>query len=327
MCKGVVVRSRIASVACSVLVLAAAASAAGQGTTLQYRWTPGQEDHYRTTLKTVATMSGMPGGGTQTVEQTMSQTTAMKVLSVAADGTATDQLTFEAVRMEMTTPMGTMVFDSAVKEQPRDPMTAGLATLLTGMVGEAITVVLKPNGGVVKVEGMNRIFEKMSGALAADATTGPLVASLKSSMSDEAMQRTFGQSFSGFPDAPVAPGATWTNTSENVQPIIGTMNTVQTLTLQAVETTGGSAMARIGVVVALKQSAEAPATAEMPMKITMGEAKGTGEITFDVTNGHAQRTTVDMDMPMTMAMTTPDGEFMSIQNSVHTTMVMELLRR
>src|SRR6478735_4265417 len=102
MCKGVVVRSRIASVACSVLVLAAAASAAAQGTTLQYRWTAGQEDRYRLTLKTVATMSGMPGGGTQTVEQTMSQTTAMKVLSVAADGTATVQLTFEAVRMEMT---------------------------------------------------------------------------------------------------------------------------------------------------------------------------------------------------------------------------------
>jgi hypothetical protein len=314
-------------VACSVLVLGAAASAAGQGTTLRYRWSAGQEDRYRMTQKTVATISGMPGGGgTQTVEQAMTQTTAMKVLSVAADGTATIQQTFEAVRMEMTTPAGTMVFDSAVKEAPADPMMAGLATLLTGMVGEVITVVLKPNGGVVKVEGMTRIFEKMSAAMPADVATGPLIASLKSALSDEAMQRTFGQSFSAFPDAPVATGETWTTTSEIVQPVIGTVNTVRTSTLQAVETAGGSAMARIGIVVAVKQSAEAPA-AGAPMKMTMGDAKGTGEITFDVTNGRMQRTTVDMDMPMTMAATMPDGEFMSIQNTVHTAMVMELLSR
>jgi hypothetical protein len=140
------------------------------------------------------------------------------------------------------------------------------------------------------------------------------------------MQRMFGQSFSAFPDAPVATGETWTNTSEIVQPAIGTLNTVRTSTLQAVDTTGGSAMARIGIVVAIKQSAEAPA-AGAPMKMTMGDASGTGEITFDVTNGRIQRTTVDMDMPMTMAATMPDGEFMSIQNSVHTTMVMELVRR
>jgi len=313
-------------VACSVLVLGAAASAAGQGTTLQYRWSAGQEDRYRMTQKTVATISGMPGGGTQTVEQSMTQTTAMKVLSVAADGSATIQQTFEAVRMEMTTPAGTMVFDSAVKEPATDPTMAGLAALLTGMIGEAITVVLKPNGGVVKVEGMTRIFEKTSAAMPADVASGPLLASLKSALSDEAMQRTFGQSFSTFPDAPVGTGETWTTTSDVVQPIIGTVNTVRTATLQAVETTGGSAMARIGIVVAVKQSAEAPA-AGAPMKITMGEAKGTGEITFDVTNGRIKRTTVDMNMPMTMAATMPDGEFMSIQNSVHTAMVMELVRR
>ena len=141
------------------------------------------------------------------------------------------------------------------------------------------------------------------------------------------MQRTFGQSFSGFPDAPVAPGATWTNTSE-----IRAADHRHDEYRPDLDASGGRDDRRIGDGphrgrLALKQSAEAPATAEMPMKITMGEAKGTGEMTFDVTNGRAQRTTVDMDMPMTMAMTTPDGEFMSIQNSVHTTMVMELVRR
>ena len=319
-------RSRIASVACTIIVLTTVSSAAGQGTTLQYHWSAGQEERYRTTQKTVATISGMPGADTQTVEQTMAQTTAMKVIAVGADGSATIQQTFEAMRMEMTTPNGTIVFDSAVKEPPSDPMVAGMAAVLTGMVGEAITIVLKPDGEVVKVEGMGRIFERMSAKLPAEVTNSPMVASLKGALSDEGMRRTVEQSFGLFPDKPVATGETWTRTSEVVQPVIGTINTLQTARLQAVETTGGSAMARIGIVVAIKQSAEAPA-AGAPMKITMGEAKGTGEITFDVTKGRIQRTTMEMDMPMTMAMTTPDGQFVSMQNSLHTSMVMELLPR
>jgi len=320
------VRSRVACLACAVLVLGEVSFAAGQGTTLQFRWAAGQENRYRLTQKTVATVSGIPGGGTQTVEQTMIQTTALKVLAVAPDGNATIQQTFEALRMEMTTPAGPMVFDSAVKEQPSDPMMAGMAAMLTGMVGESITLVLKPNGDVVKVEGMARIIDKMAAGLPPEMSSNPVMLSFKSSLSDDAMRRMFAQSFGTFPEKPIAIGDTWTGTAEVVQPVIGTLSTLRTSTLKAVDTTADSSMARIAIVVATKQSAEAPA-AGSPMKITMGEAKGTGEMTFDVIKGRMTRSTVDIDLPMTMSMTGPDGQFVTLQNVVHSGIVMELVVR
>jgi len=320
------VRSRVATVASAVLVLGMAWSAAGQGTVLQYRWNTGQEDRYRLTQKTVATVSGIPGGGTQTVEQSMTQTTSLKVIEAAADGGATVQQTFEAIRMEMMTPNGPMVFDSSVKDRPTDPAMAALATMLTGMVGEAITVMLKSNGDVVKVEGMSRIFEKVTAGLTGDMAANPILTSLKSTLSDDAMRRTFAQSFGGFPTKPVAAGESWTGTSEVVQPVVGTLSTVKTSTLKAVETTGGSAVARIALVLAIKQSAEATDSG-LPMKVTVGEAKGTGEFLFDVTKGRVQRSAVEMDVPMTMAMTGPDGQAVTLQNNVHTGIVMELVAR
>jgi hypothetical protein len=320
------VRSRVAAVASAVLVFGMAWSAAGQGTVLQYRWTAGQEDRYKVTQKTVATVSGIPGGGTQTVEQSMTQTTVLKVIAAAPDGGATVQQTFEAIRMEMMTPSGPMVFDSSVKDRPSDPTLAGMATMLTGMVGEAITLVLKPNGDVVKVEGMSKLLEKVTAGLSADMAANPAVASLKSTFSDDGMRRTFAQSFGGFPANPIAAGESWTGTSEVVQPVVGTLSTVRTSTLKATENTGGSAVARIALVLAVKQSAEAP-DAGLPMKVTIGDAKGTGEVMFDVTKGRVQRSTVEMDMPMTMAMTGPDGQGVTLQNNVHTSVVMELVQR
>ena len=50
-------------------------------------------------------------------------------------------------------------------------------------------------------------------------------------------------------------------------------------------------------------------------------------MTFDVTKGRLQRSTATADLPMTMAMTGPDGQAVTIQNNVHTVITMELVPR
>jgi len=66
-------------------VLLLSLPAAGQGTTLRYKWTAGQDDSYRLTQKTTATMSGVPGGGPESVvvEQTITQVMRFRVADIA----------------------------------------------------------------------------------------------------------------------------------------------------------------------------------------------------------------------------------------------------
>ena len=319
-------RVRLAVVTCAAVVVLPLVSAAGQGTTLRYSWTPGQEDRYRVTQKVSATVTGIPGADTQTVEQTMTQTMVLRVMEVAGDGNATVRQTFEALRMEITTPAGPAVFDSSAKDRPSDPTMARVATMMTAMIGESVNVTFRPNGDVVKVEGMGRVIEKMTAALPAGAEADPVLQTIKASMSDDSMRRTVGQSFAVFPERPVTKGESWTSTFENTQPIVGTLTTTRTSTLSGVETTGGAAMARIAIATATKQAAEAPAGG-IPMKITLGDANGTGEMTFDVSKGRLQSSTATADLPMKMAMNGPDGQAVNLINTVHSVITLELVPR
>src|SRR4051794_13762671 len=302
--------------------------AAAQGTTLRYRWTAGQDDRYRLTQKTTATVSGVPGGGPESmvVEQTITQIMRLRVSEIAADGTATLQQTFESMRFEMTGPTGPILFDSSTKERPADPTMAGMADMLGATVGQTLTVVLRPNGEVVKVEGMDKVLDKMTASIPADGPMAAMANSLKAGFTDEAVRRMFSQSFAGFPAGPIAPGGTWSGTFEMTQPIIGTVSSVRTYTLSGIDSGAGAQTARIAVVSTSKQTAES-APNPIGMTVTMGEAKGSGETLFDVTNGRIQRSVVNSDMPMTMRMTGPDGQSATIQNNAHSTLTMELIPR
>ena len=76
----------------------------------------------------------------------------------------------------------------------------------------------------------------------------------------------------GFPNGRSPPVRAGPAPSRALQPVVGTLSTIRTSTLSGVETTGGAAMARIAIVVATKQSAEAPAD-RRPMKITHGRCQ------------------------------------------------------
>lgn len=311
-----------------VAVLAAVVALAGQGTTLRYKWTVGQDDRYRMTQKVTANVSGIPGGGTQTVEQSLTQTTRMQVIAVGADGTATVRHTFESIRMEMASPNGPIVVDTAAKEKPAESPAASALATLSAMVGEAVTLTMRANGDVQNLEGMNKIFDKIAATLPGGGAGDPMLASIRAGLSDESMRQMFSQSLASFPDRPLAAGESWTSTFEVPQPMIGRLTGVRTSTLSSIDSTGSSPMARIAIAVTMKPAAESqPAAAPAGLTITMGESKATGETVFDVTKGRVERSTTTSDVPMTMAMMGPDGQKVSLQNAVHTSMTFELVPR
>src|SRR5262245_17902537 len=87
-----------------------ALTAVRQEVTLAYRWAKGETVLYRVTQQVTTTMSGVPGAGDLSFEQTMNQVLRSVPESIAADGTATLRQTVDSVRVEMRTPMGQMGF-------------------------------------------------------------------------------------------------------------------------------------------------------------------------------------------------------------------------
>jgi hypothetical protein len=77
-------------------------------------------------------MSGVPGMGEMNITNTMTQMVQQTTQDVAADGTGTIQALFESIKMEMGTPMGTFVYDSAVPANTGDPMVAQIAAMVGG---------------------------------------------------------------------------------------------------------------------------------------------------------------------------------------------------
>ena len=299
------IRLGVGSVLIAFVALGAGSSLLGQEGALRYRWNKGDVLRYRVVQTTNAAMSGIPGMGEMNVTNTMTQVQQFTTTDVAADGAATLQVKFESLKMEMGTPMGTFVYDSAAPApQNPDQMVAQLAATIGTLVGESITLVMAPNGNIQKMEGMARIMEKMQ-----KSTPAMGMAGLESLMTDDSMKGSFGQSFAHLPGTAVKTGETWKHDLVMPNPF-GTMNVATQYSLKAVESTGGK-----------------PPPMPMPMTIQFSDGTGDGEIFFDRRAGRTQRSTFNTTLPMTMNMTAPDGSTVNISALTKTTMTTELIEK
>jgi len=318
-CEGYVKRG------CSIIaiLLALTSVAEAQTVTLRYRWTKGESLSYRSVLQNDSTISGMPGMGDMNVGQTMTQVIKTDVTDVAPDGTATLKQTFLSVRMEMATPMGKVVYDSAAPSaNTADPISETVGKFMGRMVGESIVTVMGPDGRIRKVEGASAILDKALQGLGSDPASAAMAQSLRSVMSDDAMRSNLEQTFAGLPLPPVKQGDTWKGSINIGNEMIGRITGIPIFTLKAIE----GDTARIGVTVTLKQES-APTGGPMGMSLKIAESKGEGEIVFDVAAGRMRRSTMRTELPATMTMTTPDGTTATMNNLTKTTMTMELVEK
>ncbi len=293
-------------------VLAWVSTASAQDTTLRYRWVKGDEVRYRISQQSSMTISGLPGLGDLAVDLTIAQVMRMAVQDVAADGTATLRETFESVRMEQNSPLGKTVFDSASTEKPADPNSATLGSVMSAMVGESITMVIGPDGTVGKVEGMSAIVDKAVKALPPGPAAAMAGEQLKGIMSDDAIRSMVGQSFGSFPDRPLKTGDTWTNESEQLNPVFGKMSAARTYTLTGVESRNGATLAHLSVRLVMKQTGP-PAPGLMGMTVKVDDSESTGEVVFDATKGRLQQASFTGETPVDLSITPPAGEAINIK--------------
>jgi hypothetical protein len=307
--------------------VAVVSSASGQDAVLRYKWVEGDEIRYRIELQSNATMSGLPTVGEMTVDQHSFQVIRLTVVSVAADGSATLRQTFESVRMEVSSPAGKTVFDSSAADAPANASKPSIATTMAALVGESITVVVLPNGTVTKVEGMSRLLDKMTNTLGQNPMAAQVAGQLRATMSDDAMRNVFEQGFPAFPERAVTPGDTWTRELTASVPILGMLTTTSTLTLKGIENSDGVALARMAVVIAMRQSQQASPSSPLPITAVFGDSKGEGEILFDLTRGRIQKTSLKTQMPATMSMPAPDGSQITVQGHFATTMTTQTVEK
>jgi len=314
------VNIRIAAVALAVI---ASPAAARQDTTLRYRWTQGDVLVYKTTLKTSSTVSGMPGMGDASFDQTMTQRIRLLAAAVAPDGSVTLHQTTEAVSVEMGGPMGKVSYDSADPQSAeKDEAAAALGKVFGGIVGSTISVTMAANGAILRIDGVQKVYDKIAQNLPQDRTGAPVARGLKSVLSDEAVRASLEQSFPRMPPQAVKTGDTWTGQIALGSEVVGRIGGAQTFTLKSLD----GNRATIAVALTLKQES-APPIGPAGMTMKMGESKGDGQIEFDAAAGRIRKSTMKTEMPSTMTTVGPDGRPAEMRNTTKTSMTMELVEK
>ena len=306
-----------------VVALSIVAASAADDPVLRYRWVQGDVVTYRTTLKTISTISGMPGMGDVSLEQTMIQRIRLLAAAVAPDGSATLQQTTEAVSVEMTTPMGKVAYDSADPKVSADnEAAAALGKVFGGMIGSTISISMAATGAIQRIDGIQRVLDKIAQEVPQDRSSATMLQSLKSVLSEEAIRASLEQSFPRLPVEPVKQGGTWTGQVALGSSVIGRVSGTQTFTLKSID----GEVAAIAVALVLKQESSPP-VGPSGMTVKLGDSKGDGEIAFDVAHGRIRKSTMQTDMPSTMTTTGPDGRPAMMKNATKTSMTMELVEK
>ena len=308
-------------------VLCGSSVAARQDVTLRYRWTKGETLRYRVAQQTTTTITGIPGMDNLMVEQSIEQVLKTTAEDVAADGTATLKQSVESYKINTTSPMFSASYDSAKPDTATDPLSVMLKKSLSQAIDQPYTIVLGPTGEVQRVEGLSKLAEKMFSGVSADPAAAGLLDGLKASVSDDSMRSLLSQSFAQSPNRPLKIGESWTTEILQSNPMLGGTITSVKLTLKAV---GGEDPKRLATIVtdsSIKQDPAKPGSPNpMGMTLQLSTGTGDGEQIFDLSAGRLVRSTVRMNLPMSMSGTGPDGSAMNLSTVVKGTTTTELIQ-
>jgi hypothetical protein len=309
---------RIAAVL-TLCVSAAAGPAHAQDSALQYRWKQGDVLVYRTSLKTTSKVTGVPGRGDVALDQTMSQRIRLLAAAVGADGSVTLHQTTEAVSVEMETPMGKVGYDSADPKSMESEEARTLGQVFGGIVGTTISITMSSNGSIQRIDGVQKVLDKIMRDLPPEQSSSPVARGLRSVLSEPAVRASLEQSFPRLPPQPVKPGDSWNGQISLGAAAVGKVTGTQTLTVKSID--GGVAI--IDVAVTLKQESNPP-LGPSGMTVTLGDARGEGQITFDVAAGRIRKSTMSTELPSTMTAVAQDGSRSTIRSESKSSMSMEL---
>jgi hypothetical protein len=240
--------------------LVLAATAAAQPAAWQFRWQPGQVLTYRAEQTTA--IEETVGGGKVQVRDRLTLTKRWQVLAVDPAGVATLQLSLAALRKEMTTPAGDVLFFDS---DHLDKSDAQLREQLTQYVGTPLAV--------LRLDGKGRVVEVK------ESRFGPA-----SKFEAELPFRI------ALPDTVPQVGQAWERTYKvTVDPPQGTGEQYDAVQRCVCKTVTGTA-ATLSVSAALK-TLPAGSAEQAPLLQNQPE----GEAVFDVQNGRLQSVSLHVD--------------------------------
>ena len=283
------------------------------GVKLHWQFKAGDVLRYRMTMETTTELSIMPDK-----EMTSSMAMVMRenVTEVAADGTASIALTYEALRVDLD--MGTaMSFDSTLKgdeAKANDPM---LAKALAPILETKILMKMNSSGLVTEFSGAKELIAKVMEGVGPDGN-GMAVQRMFSEDSIRKMAEV-----NVFPDKALNVGDTWKRSFEQAAPPIGSMSFAIDNKLEAQEQHGGSACAKISLATTVSFSSDD--TAEHPMDVDLKGSEGTGTMWFDIEHGHMLEYLQSMDMKMAIGPKSEDGSAGETQFEVTTSLSSEMV--
>lgn len=241
------------------------------------------------------------------IDSSVAQVIRETVKSVSADGVASLDCTWEAVKVHMNLPMGGDVdYDSS-----RGDTAGNIPAPLKGFAslpGSKFELEMKSNGDVTAVRGVSETMKKLLEN--GDAATKSTRDMMQRAFTDEAMKRYLGTTV--LPEKPVAVGGTWVRDAVFEMPPLGKLKAHFDFNLLGMEDARQTHCAKLGTKFELKLEGKPdlsamPGAANFDIDMSMDGAQGEGTIFFSPEKGRMIESSLvtDMDMSMTMK---PKGE-------------------
>lgn len=165
----------------------------------------------RTLLTTDQTTSQTVMGQEQTAHQVMSMGVRYDVEDAAGDGQTRIHISYESIRLQVTTPMGGFTYDSS---DTTATVPAG-AKVFAALVGHGYTVVMAADGSDRHVEGWDSLMDSMLGSMSLPpgVTDEDMRTTLEDTFGDDFMSNIMRAAVTTVPPRLGAVGDSWTCTN------------------------------------------------------------------------------------------------------------------
>jgi len=234
-------------------------------------------------------------GQKNNMDQSMVFGYSMEVKEVDKDHNHTILVKYDRIKMEQKSENLNVLFDSQLPETADTGMAAMLAKPFRALLGNGYTMVMKPDGTVNSITGIEGMIDAIISRMTA-GTQMPEenIAQMREQMSmqfnEEMLKNNMEQGFRFYPSKPIKKGDTWniTYTMKGGLPMI--INTTYKLTKVSGKTAYVDVDATINI----------DSTQQMMGKVTM-DGKQTGKLEINIPSGLTTHAELKQDINMKMS--------------------------
>lgn len=246
---------------------------------LRWKFQRGEEVKYNVQQN----METLTEVGDNQINQAMKQSMDMSwnVLDVSAGGDAIMHQVVKRIQMKMASgPDGEILIDTSNPEPSENPFVKSMVGVFSNIVNQNFTVHMKPTGEVGKVEVPKELLEALRTSAAGNAAA----------LNEKTLEDMMKKSGVTLPATQIAPNSTWTS-EQSVQFPFGTINIKSTMTYVSKDTTGNA-------IISIQPEVSVTPTEGAPVKMTVSDSSGQGQVTFDIEGGRVTKSQLDLTMSM-----------------------------